>query len=75
MPLTFQSALFCLLAVSGLAAGASRFEEQSAVVARAGENAFVAAAGAELDASHLESLREAASELLPRVDAGGQTAV
>lgn len=29
----------------------------------------------QFDASQMESLREAASELLPRVDAGGQTAV
>ncbi len=48
MPLTFQSALLCSLALSALAASAPpRFDEQSAVLARGSEKASAVAADAE----------------------------
>ena len=80
MQLALRGALLCSLAAAVAAAGG-----QARVLARDAEacpysiNPAAAALGryafvGQVDVGQMESLRDAASELAPRVEAGGQTA-
>lgn len=90
MPLMLQSVLLCSLVAAGVVAGAPQLNQRGAVLASAVTPdveagcrmwsgvclVFAACAFSwQADASHMELLREAAEVLLPRVEAGGETAV